>query len=92
MKDHMPTANVAHPNDRPWAPATGAVLVVPHASNKLGTRPKYLRVNSISGGAALRMIFEDLSDVTLTVQAGEIIDARPSIVHTDTTAEVHAFY
>jgi hypothetical protein len=73
---------------QPYWPSHEFYEVTPHDTNELDPRPCYLRANT---AGALRMKTAT-SDITIDVVAGEVIDARPTIVHTDTTAEIHAFW
>lgn len=84
MADSFP-----YPSERkPFGPAHRWFAVTPHDTTALARRPIYLRADT---AGVLRMLNPDGDDITINVVAGEIIDARPTIVHTDTTATIHAF-
>lgn len=90
----MATSNIKDrfPNDsnaRPFGPGLGWFTVTPHDTNELPARPIYLKCK-VAGN--LRMIARDGSDETIPVVVGEVIDARPVIIHTDTSATIVAFW
>jgi hypothetical protein len=85
LKDHFPNDS----NARPFGPALSWYTVTPHATDELPARPIYLKC-TVAGN--LRMIARDGSDVTIPVVVGEVIDARPVRIHTDTTATIVAFW
>lgn len=74
---------------KPFWPAVRWYRVTPHDTNQLPNIPVYLRVNA---AGVLRIKNAEGDDVTEDVGAGEIIDARVEIVHTDTTAVVTAYW
>lgn len=85
-------------DEKPWGPANkGAYLVTPHATNLLPIKPLFLRCD-VAGVLRMRWVegAQDTgtitSDVTINVVAGEIINARPDVIHTTTDATIHAFY
>lgn len=94
MKDRFPNDDAR----KPFGPALGWYRVTPATGTLLPARPVYLRVD-VAGVLRLQTV-RDInasplvvdSDETINVVAGEVIDARPHIIHADTTATVTAFW
>ncbi len=76
-------------NTKPYGPALRWYTVTPHNTNPVTARPIYMKC-TVAGN--LRIINDEGDDVTIPVVVGEEINARPTIIHTDTTATIVAFW
>lgn len=69
--------------DKEFGPARSMFLITPHATEPLNPVPKGIRANA-AGTVTLRALESD-ADVTVTMEAGEVLDVRALYVRVSGT-------